>query len=89
MCTSCETHVQTRDEPLVIAGVWALLDLVEEEDMMNRLDKVEEKVSRLFWLAALCDFCLLDEERRCFYCKFWIFNAILIGLFRSIHESPL
>ena len=44
--------LQNRDAPQIIPDVWALLDLIEEEDMTNRLDKVEEKVSRLLLAAT-------------------------------------
>jgi hypothetical protein len=40
------------DEPLAIGSMWALLDLVEEEDLMNRLEKVEEKVSQILLLVV-------------------------------------
>jgi hypothetical protein len=48
----CVTRVQKMDEPLAIGSMWALLDLVEEEDLMNRLEKVEEKVSQILLLVV-------------------------------------
>ena len=47
------------DEPLAIGSMWAVLDLVEEEDFMNRLEKVEEKVSPFGCL--LCTNCVIRE----------------------------
>lgn len=45
-------HDQKRDQQIAVGNVWALLDLVENEDMINRLEKVEEKVSHLHVLVA-------------------------------------
>lgn len=33
------------NEPLVLTGVFELLDKIEEEDIANRMDRLEEKVS--------------------------------------------
>jgi hypothetical protein len=46
------TRVQKMDETLAIGSMWALLDLVEDEDLMNRLEKVEEKVSQILLLVV-------------------------------------
>ena len=56
---NCVTRVQKMDEPLAIGSMWAFLDLVEEEDFMNRLEKVEEKVSPFGCL--LCTNCVIRE----------------------------
>lgn len=44
-------HVQNLDEPVAIGSMWALLDIVENENLMERLDKVEEQVSHLLLVA--------------------------------------
>lgn len=56
---NCVTRVQKMDEPLAIGSMWAFLDLVEEEDFMNRLEKMEEKVSPFGCL--LCTHCVIRE----------------------------
>lgn len=52
VCVCCVTRVQEMDVPLAIGSMWAFLDLVENEDLTNRLDKLEEKVSRVFCLVC-------------------------------------
>ena len=49
---NCVKCVEKTDVPLAIGSMWAFLDLVEEEDLMNRLEKVEEKVSRVSCLLC-------------------------------------
>ncbi len=47
------------DEPLVIGFMWAFLDLVEEENFMHRLEKMEENVSPFGCL--LSTHCMIRE----------------------------
>ena len=39
-------------DQLVAGGMWALLDVIEENDLINRVDKVEAKVSCPFILIG-------------------------------------
>ena len=52
---------------MVASGMWAILDGIEENDMVNRLDKVEDQVRMFCLRLVLIAFCI------------WLFVGMLVS----------